>query len=533
MKTRWLVWVPPALACFLTLVVHLAASRSASPLATEWGGPLAADTTMRPADNPHLILSDLVVPAGVTLTVEPGAELYFAPGVSLLVYGRLLAEGTPAQPILFTRRDPGTYWGAIALLYTQADNRITHAVIEYTDRKEGDIPRSYGVTAYSARVTLADSVLRYTRGKDGAGVVADWDSTLILLRNEIHDIGGDAVHPTGGTVVISGNHIYNARWGAYAYEGIEISKMPAGSPALVIGNHIHDVSDDCLDVNNSWVVVERNRLHDCADKGVSIGSGSKDNPTPSSATVVNNLVYASVEGIAVKDSSTAYIAHNTLAGNGTGLALYEAWDHPGLGGGRATLVNSILWGNGTQLSLDPLSTVTVACSIVAGGWPGEGNLDVDPLFAGPDDYHLGDGSPAINAGRDEGVSEDLDGRPRPVGSRPDIGAYEHQHPLTLSAWPGDAAAHLAWRLAGEEPALDSWAISATRRAEGSLLFPLAFITGLPTATRAYTLTGLVNYAWYTLVVEARDVSGSALLRSNAVGLMPTDLFVYLPLVLRH
>ncbi len=535
-RNRWAgLLLPMILAALLTLAVHYASAHypiSQYSSSSIWGGPLPGNTTMHPAGNPHVVNTDLIVPAEYTLTIEPGVELYFAPSASLIVYGRLLAEGAPTQTILFTHRDAGAYWGAIALLYTQADNRITHAIIEYTDREEGAIPRSYGVTAYSARVTLADSILRYTLGKDGPAVVADWDSTLVLLRNEIHDIGGDGVHPTGGAAIISGNHIYNARWGGYFYEGIEISHMTPESPALVINNHVHDVTDDCLDVNSSWVVVECNRLHDCADKGISIGTGSDSSTQPSSATVVNNLVYASVEGIAVKDSAAARIVHNTVVSNTTGLALYEAWDHEGLGGGRATVVNTILWGNGEQISLDALSTVTVTYSIVGGNWPGDGNLDADPLFVGPDDYHLGDDSPAINAGRDEGIAVDLDGQPRPVGGAPDMGAYEYPVALTLWAWPGDTQAHLSWQLAGSEPALTSFTISYTRRPAGSLVFPPTLITGLPTTTRAYTLTGLVNYAWYTAVVEGWDVSETVVLRSNAAAVMPTDLFVYLPLTVR-
>lgn len=552
-KGRWLaLLLSLVVAGLLTLVIHYASASyttgwdsglSGSTLAefpnprvpespaTDWGGPLPGDTTLHPAGNPHIVTSDLIVPAGVTLTIEPGVELYFAPGTSLIVYGRLLAEGTPTQRILFTRRDEGTSWGAIAILYTAADNRIAHAIIEYTHKREGDIPRSHGVTAYSSRLTLADSVLRYTQA--GAGVVADWNSTLYLLRNEIHDIQGDAVHPTGGVAVIQGNHIYNARWGVYYYEGIEISKMSPDSPALVVDNHVHDVSDDCLDANDSWVIIERNRLHHCADKGISIGAGSSAGGQSSSATVVNNLVYASDEGIAVKDSAVARIVHNTFADNGTGLGLYEAHDHPGLGGGRATVVNTILWGNGQAISLDPLSTVTVTYSDVEGGWLGQGNLDADPSFRAVDDYHLSPGSPVINAGRDEGIAVDLDGLPRLVGRAPDMGAYERQSLLNLSAWPGDGQIHLAWQATASDSALASFAISYTVGPGGGPADQPSPITGLPTTTWAYTLTGVTNYAWYTVAVEGWDADGSPLLRSNPVAVIPTDLYVYLPLILRQ
>ncbi len=496
------------------------------------GGALPHDVTLYPAGNPHRVSGDWIVPVGVTLTVEPGTELYFAPNASLIVYGRLLAEGTPTQTILFTRRDAGSYWGAIALLYSSADNRITHAIIEYTSKLEGDVPRSHGVTAYGSTLTVADSVLRYTGGKDGAGVVTGMGATLYLLRNEIHDIGGDAVHPTGGVAVIQGNHIYNARWGAYYYEGIEISQM-SETPALVLDNHIHDVSDDCLDVNDAWVVIERNRLHHCADKGISIGSaGSLPGTRPLSATVVNNLVYASAIGVAVKDSAVARLAHNTLAGNGVGLTLYQ--DHAGYGGGDATVLNSIVWDNAQAIDLDGLSTLSVTYSDIQGGWMGTGNLDVDPLFQDTlsGDYHLAYGSPAVDAGLEAGVRTDLEGRRRPLGRAPDLGAFERASHLALSAWPGDAQVHLAWWGDTQNPALSSFAISFTVRPPGgSAVYMARPITGVPTTTHRYTLTHLNNYAWYTIVVQGWDKSGDWFMRSNPVSVMPTDLYLYLPLAL--
>ncbi|HEV8549419.1 MAG TPA: choice-of-anchor Q domain-containing protein, partial [Polyangiaceae bacterium] len=62
-------------------------------------------------------------------------------------------------------------------------------------------------------------------------------------------------------------------------------------------------------------------------------------------------------------------------------------------------------------------------------WPGDGNVNADPLLKDPDngDYTPGSGSPAIDAGdEDPNVVPDVDyfGNPRPQGAHPDIGAIE-------------------------------------------------------------------------------------------------------------
>jgi parallel beta-helix repeat protein len=52
------------------------------------------------------------------------------------------------------------------------------------------------------------------------------------------------------------------------------------------------------------------------DKGVSTSYTS-------SVTLVNNLIYASAEGIAVQDGSQAHLVNNTLTGNGRGVGLHR------------------------------------------------------------------------------------------------------------------------------------------------------------------------------------------------------------------
>jgi hypothetical protein len=107
---------------------------------------------------------------------------------------------------------------------------------------------------------------------------------------------------------------------------------------------------------------------------------------------------------------------------------------------------------------DPLSSITILNSIITDsrrgifyhihnsvlatplhfGEYGSGNIVANPLFIGPDDYHLQANSPAIDAGTKVNVFGDLDGNPRPIDipghgqdgtqSEFDCGAYEFQIP---------------------------------------------------------------------------------------------------------
>ncbi len=127
---------------------------------------------------------------------------------------------------------------------------------------------------------------------------------------------------------------------------------------------------------------------------------------------------------------------------------------------NSKLVNCIVWDN-IPNQFGGEGTFNVEYSNISGGFPGEGNIDADPLFVDSDfwddnetpgipeddfwvegDYHLLPGSPCIDAADNTavplGVDTDLDGNPRfaddpdtpdtgnPDGINPivDMGAYE-------------------------------------------------------------------------------------------------------------
>ncbi len=98
--------------------------------------------------------------------------------------------------------------------------------------------------------------------------------------------------------------------------------------------------------------------------------------------------------------------------------------------GTASVANSILWNDATT---EIGGTATVSYSDVSGGHAGTGNMNVNPIFLGADDFRLSPLSPCVDAGSDAlAASGDLDlaDRPRKVdgsGSGPgtvDMGAYE-------------------------------------------------------------------------------------------------------------
>jgi hypothetical protein len=114
---------------------------------------------------------------------------------------------------------------------------------------------------------------------------------------------------------------------------------------------------------------------------------------------------------------------------------YSAWP---------ILTNCIVWGSGNSPIFPGGPTINY--SDIQGGYPGAGNVDVNPLFANSptSDLRLQAGSPCIDAGSNSavpaGITTDAAGNPRIVdypgvhdpGAIVDMGAYERPASLTAS-----------------------------------------------------------------------------------------------------
>ena len=163
-------------------------------------------------------------------------------------------------------------------------------------------------------------------------------------------------------------------------------------------------------------------------------------------TIVDNVAPGGGVGARIGFNATATIANTLFAGNqATGLAA-GLWiganngqfadvtvvnstftgNQSVVGGaivvesfGDLTLANSILWGDdaGNELAVAALGEANVSYSNVQGGWPGVGNVDVDPLFADVGGCpYTPTASAVIDAGDNcalpDGMTTDLCGDPR-------------------------------------------------------------------------------------------------------------------------
>ena len=69
--------------------------------------------TWAAAASPHIVTGDYTIGATGQLTLEPCTAVQLAPNVTLNVNGKLVSEGTAAQPITIGQRDTGMRWATV------------------------------------------------------------------------------------------------------------------------------------------------------------------------------------------------------------------------------------------------------------------------------------------------------------------------------------------------------------------------------------------------------------------------------------
>jgi len=191
-----------------------------------YAGGTVTTATWHKANSPYHVTSAVTVPAGNTLTIEPGVDVQFDADVQFVVQGRLQAIGTEADSIRFV---PGTspQWRGLRLRGGDSST-VAYARVSGGNARAGTLGDDNGGGVYAkdagTRVRLDHVVVSGNQAAaNGGGVYVDVSAAVRLsscwVRNNSGVLGG-GLHSNGGLLeltrcVLSGNHANNGGGGLY------------------------------------------------------------------------------------------------------------------------------------------------------------------------------------------------------------------------------------------------------------------------------------------------------------------------------
>jgi len=438
------------------------------PPANNVAGELIGDMTWSGA---YIIEDAVVVPAGMVLKIEPGTMVLMKDAAELVVYGRLLAEGTETEPIHFTRYVDGTSWKQIMFIEA-ADSRLAHCIIEYAD-SEGEHqdyyepgPGTYheAVVALASHVDIENCIFR-NLPDESAGANGD----AIAIISDDQDYPGDATANIRGCEFLSIGQSVHTRYSYVLVEDCyftgkrgdndDVDLWGESTPAPLILNNLflNPEHDDMINLTRCSAVITGNVIAGCDDHGIVL----RDRCFP---VLMNNLIIdCRNAGIAVENSCEALLINNTIVNCGSGLRLFDLdkWGpayNLNPGGGTATVINCIIWDCPKPITLedsdnteieDRGSHVTVTYSDIQGGqngisvsgsqstvtW-GQGNINADPQFvtAGSGDCHLKSAAGRWDAAGESWVLDNI--------TSPCIDAGDPGYPVAFEPYPNGGSINM-------------------------------------------------------------------------------------------
>lgn len=376
-----------------------------------------------------IVTDSVCVPPGETLAIMPGVEVLFTSYYKFEVIdgATLHAVGTENDPIRFIPFTDGDRSLGLDFI-----NASSSSILEYVRIANA---LTSGIHLDNSSITIRNSLIEDSEaptGSIGGGAIELLNNSDAVIENNIFrnnysaDYGG-AIYVDNSSPLITANRIVDNLAGYYG--------NAAGGGIAVFGNSDPEITHN---------FISGNAVHPTGLFSVRKGSGGGiyfsggSNAVIANNTIADNLVNAEPQtesyggGIYISSASPMVdnnvIVHNHAEGNdGGGIFLYYsssiftnntishniAGDFGGAvysENSNPTFINSILYFNqdstGNEIWTEN-SNVTVYYSDVQGGWQGEGNIDVDPMFRSYEngDFHLmssmcGDpyDSPAIDAG---------------------------------------------------------------------------------------------------------------------------------------
>lgn len=251
---------------------------------TEVGGIISNDTTWKKDDSPFLVMNNIQVAEGVTLTIESGVMVKFAEpslssAYSILVDGIIIAQGTENEKVTFTSSG-SHYWGGI--MFNGAGSKMNHCIIEYWGFHDADYE---DLEIMKSNVMISNCIIRLSYNEHGKLMI---NGSPEIVDNQI--LTG-RVHIEGGTPYLTGNRISG--------DGIYIAEeIMFGEPATPIitknelSCNINNTYDAAIRIDRGSPTITYNNITGSSAHGILIIGCKPCNPIIEHNNIYDNEGYS-------------------------------------------------------------------------------------------------------------------------------------------------------------------------------------------------------------------------------------------------
>jgi hypothetical protein len=253
----------------------------------------------------HITGGDFTIPAGSTLTLEPGTLVLIdgvpsgSDGIDIDVEGSIQSLGTAASPVTFTASTTGRNWGELHFVGAQP------SLFRYTEIMRAGRSPGAGHTGTGPAIRASKSTITFDHASitDNAGKIMQTASGTELTFTGRCSAARPWGRRSGTSLVFEDGWIIDMRNKDDA-DGIYIHDQGSNRACTFTRSVIAGMDDDGIDTLGSDLVVQDCIVRGCRDKAVSVYGGE--------TTLLHCLLVGN--NLAPEDPTNAAVAAKTLEG---------------------------------------------------------------------------------------------------------------------------------------------------------------------------------------------------------------------------
>ncbi len=279
------------------------------------------------ANSPYIIDGEISIQLGDELTIEPGVQVLFSGHYKFNIYGRILAQGTLTDTIVFTAQDTLTGWLSLRFWDTntngQDSSEIVYCNLEF-GKATGDGYDTYGGAIFcnnSSPILSYITITGNSASSSGGGICC-WNNSNPILENAT--ITGNSASSRGGGiycrnnsnpilayVTITGNSVSSRGGGIYCQD----NSNPILAYVTITGNSASSSGGGIYCQNNSNPILENVTItwNSTALDGGGIYC-DESSPSLDNVTITGNTASRG-SGIFCRSNSNPILENLTITGN--------------------------------------------------------------------------------------------------------------------------------------------------------------------------------------------------------------------------